>query len=222
MFGSYTQLFRVSWEGHFGGVTTDEIFVYSRWVVAESGVTAADVSAALANDVTDMLAESSTAGPFTHIGQAFHEGVIWDNLAVWLYDESTGLWDSSVPRVDLALSDHGTGSGLPSLPFQCSMCVTLRTSARGRRERNRFYLPTMLAAATDGASRWLGQLIDDIQTQLDFSQTAHRATDSLEFAIYSPADHAAKQIATYYTGDVVDTIRRRRNKLVETRHVLSA
>lgn len=221
MFDDYTQLFRTTWSGTLGD-GPDEIFSYSRWVVTGDTLHAADVAAALANDVTDMLAESSTAGPFTTIGQSFPTNVQWTNLAVWAYDEVTGVWDPDQPRVDQPLTDHGAGSGLPGLPFQCSMAVTLRTSARGRRERNRFYLPPMLAAATDGKSMWLPQLVDDIQTQLNFSQTAHITTDLMAFAIYSPADHRAKKIDTYYTGSVVDTIRRRRNRLVESRHVLSA
>ena len=221
MFDDYTTLFRTTWSGTLGD-GPDEIFSYSRWVVAGDSAVAADVASALASDVTDMLAESSTAGPFTTVGQFFPTNVVWTNLAVWSYDEVTGIWNPDEPRVDVPLTDHGTGSGLPGLPFQCSMCITLRTAARGRRERNRFYLPPMLAATTDGKSQWLGQCIDDVQTQLDFSQTAHITTDLMAFAIYSPADHLAKKIDTYYTGSVVDTIRRRRNRLVETRHVLSA
>lgn len=220
MFDDYTTLFRVSWSGTLGD-GPDEIFNYSRWVVGATSTTPADVAAALANDVTDMLAESSTAGPFTHVGQFFPTNVKWTNLAVWAYDEGTGVWDPDQPRVDQPLTDAGTGSGLPGLPFQCAMAITLRTSARGRRERNRFYLPPMLAAVTDGKSQWLPQAIDDIQTQLHFANTAHVTTDNMAFAIYSPTDHRAKKIDNYYTGSVVDTIRRRRNRLVEVRHVLS-
>jgi hypothetical protein len=221
MFDDYTTLFRCTWSGTLG-TGPDEIFSYSRWVVAGDTATPTSISGILASDVTDMLAESSTAGPFTAVGQAFPTVVKWTNLAVWAYDEVTGVWDPDQPRVDTPLTDHGAGSGLPFLPFQCSMAITLRTAARGRRERNRFYLPPMMAAAAPTQSMWLPQLIDDIQTQLDFSQTAHITTDLCAFAIYSPADHLAKKIDTYYTGSVVDTIRRRRNRLVESRHVLSA
>jgi hypothetical protein len=220
MFDDYVTLFRATWSGTLG-TGPDEIFSYSRWVVSRDIATPATVSASLASDVTDMLAESSTAGPFTAVGQCFPTVVKWTNLSVWQYDEVTGLWDGE-PRVDLALTDAGSGSGLPFLPFQCSMAITLRTAARGRRERNRFYLPPMMAAAAPTQSMWLPQLIDDIQTQLDFSQTAHISGDFMAFAIYSPADHLAKKIDTYYTGSVVDTIRRRRNRLVESRHVLAA
>lgn len=221
MFDDYSTLFRLTWSGTLGD-GPDEIFAYSRWVVGADLTSPSDVAAAFASDVTDMLAESSTAGPFTHVGQAFPTNVKWTNLAVWAYSEGTGTWDPDQPRVDVPLTDAGTGSGLPGLPFQCSMCITLRTSGRGRRERNRFYLPPMLAAATDGKSLWLPQLIDDIQTQLAFSQGAHIVDDLMAFAIYSPTDHRAKKIDNYYTGSVVDTIRRRRNRLVETRHVHSA
>lgn len=221
MFSGFDTLFRVTWSGTLGD-TPDEEFSYSRWIVGhESTDTPESIAGQLANDVTDMLAESSTAGPFTTIGQAFPTWVKWTNLAVWTYVESTGAWDQDTPRYDLPLTDHGTGSGLPGLPYQTSMAVTLRTASRGRRERNRFYLPPMLAAATNGQGRWLPQLIDDIQTQLDFSQTAHVSdTPSISFAIYSPADHLAKEIRSYYTGDVVDTIRRRRRQLAEVRHVM--
>lgn len=220
MFSDYTDLFRLTWEGTLGA-GPDETFSYSRWVVGHETDTAESIGETYSTAVTDMLAESSTAGPFTTIGQTFHTSVVWTFLHVWAYFEGTGVWNPEVPRVDIPLTDHGTGSGLPGMPYQCSMAVTLRTSGRGRRERNRFYLPPMLVAATDGQSRWLPQLIDDIQTQQHLYNLARQTdTPSTSFAIYSPADHLAKEIANYYTGDVVDTIRRRRRQLTEVRHVL--
>lgn len=221
MFGDYTLLFKVSMQGTLGD-GPDEIFSYSRWVVGKPGQEPASIATNFSIDVAAMLIQSSTAGPFTTIGQSFPTNVQWTNCAVWQYDESTGLWDSDVPRFDAPLTDAGSGSGLPGMPFQNAMCVTSRTSGRGRRERNRFYLPPMLVAATDGKSQWLPQLIDDIQASLQLTQESHITTDDAEYCVYSPTDHLAKQVNNWYTGSVVDTIRRRRNQLVETRHVATA
>jgi len=221
MFDDFTTLFKVTWSGTLGA-SEEEIFSYGRWLVGGDLATTATVAAALATDITDLLAEATTGDSDAEtIAGYFTTDVAWTNMAVWSYDEVTGLWNPDQERVDVPLTDAGVSSGVPGLPYQDSMCITLRTAARGRRERNRFYLPPMAAFTTNGHSQWVGTVIDDIQTQLKFQQNAHATDDNLAFCIYSPADHLAKKIDNYYTGSVVDTIRRRRNRLVETRHVLS-
>ena len=65
------------------------------------------------------------------------------------------------------------------------------------------------------------EVIDDIQTQLDLAQTAHGVdSPSWEYGVYSTSDHVISELSRYHTGDVMDTIRRRRNKLIEARHNL--
>lgn len=221
MFDDYTKLYKATWSGTLGA-GDEEIFSFQRWVAAGDAATTATVAAALSSDITDLLAESTTGDSDAEtIAGYWTTDVAWTNLAVWSYDEVTGLWNPDEERVDVPLTDAGVSSGVPGLPYQCAMAVTTRTAARGRRERNRFYLPPMAAFTTNGHSQWVGTVIDDIQTQLKFQQNAHVTDDELAFCVYSPADHLAKKVDNYYTGSVVDTIRRRRNRLVETRHVLS-
>lgn len=221
MFDDFSTLFKVVWSGTLGP-SEEEIFSYGRWIVGGDLDDTASVSAALADDVADFLAESTTGGSAAEtIAGYFSTDVAWTNMAVWSYDEVTGLWNPDQPRVDTPLTDAGVTSGSDTLTYQDSMCVTLRTAARGRRERNRFYLPPMVAFTTDRHSRFKGTVVDDVQTQLKLQQNAHATDDNLAFCVYSKADHLAKKIDNYYSGDVVDTIRRRRNRLVETRHVLS-
>ena len=220
MFGSYVNLFRATWSGKIGP-SSEEIFSFTRHVAAVDLTTSFDVVNALAGDITNLLAEATTGStPFSNIGQTFPTHVLFDLLTVWDVDEITGAADP-LSRQDRGLTDAGLGATSQGLPYQVSLGVTMRTAARGRRERNRFYLPPQTSTATDGHGRMLPTLVDDIQTQLRFQLLAHRADDGMEYCIYSPADSLAKEISDFYTGDVMDSIRRRRNALVETRHVLA-
>jgi hypothetical protein len=80
----------------------------------------------------------------------------------------------------------------------------------------------MVSTATDGHGRILPTLLDDIQTQLRFDHLAHAAdTLPITYCILSESRLAAYEIERFYSGDVMDTIRRRRNKLPEVRHVLA-
>lgn len=220
MWGDYTELYKVSWQG-FLGDASDEIFDYSRWVVGTIETNAAGIADAYSTDVTDLLAESTTGStPFSNIGQIFPTHVHWTKLSVWRYVEGTGHWDGITPREDRELTDNGLGSTGNGMPFQNAFCMTVRTDMPSRRRRNRWYLPPTVNNATDGKGRMLGSLVDDIQTQFDLANTAHIATDNASQAVYSPTDHVARQPVDWYSGEEYDTQRRRRNKLVEVRHVL--
>lgn len=215
----YPSLYRLTWSGLLGPAD-DEIFSYTRHAVGDAFTSQETVADAAANDVTDFLAESTTGGvAFTTIGQAFPTSTKWTMLKVYTVTEATGAtpFDPSV-RV---LTDHGSGTGVPVLTHQDAFCVTLQTAFRDRQSRNRFYLPTMIAAVLADSGHVRGTFVDDMQTQLKFSNTAHLAeSPSWQYCVYSPAVHSASVAQRWYSGDVMDTIRRRRNKLVEARHEL--
>lgn len=217
----YPKLYRLTWSGLLGPAD-DEIFSYTRHAVGDPFSDDETIADSAATDVTDFLAESTTGGvAFTTIGQAFPTSTKWTMLKVYNVTEATGdTPDDPVVRV---LSDHGAGTGVPVLTHQDALCITIQTSARDRQSRNRFYLPTMVAGVLADSGHVRGTFIDDIQTQLKFAQDAHLAEDvSWQYCVYSPSEHVASNIQRWYSGDVMDTIRRRRNKLVENRHELLA
>lgn len=221
----FAVLYRLTWSGLLGSAE-DEIFSYTRHagtVASLAGdVQLNDIADSAANDVTDLLAESTTGGvAFTTIGQAFPTTVQWTQLKVYRVNPTTG--DAETEPAVRVLTDHGSATGVPVLTNQDALAITTQKLPRDKRSRNRFYLPTMIANVLDSTGHVRGTFIDDIQTQLKLNNTAHQAESfPWEYVVYSPTTHDFSAIDRYYSGDVMDTIRRRRNKLIETRHPLSA
>lgn len=217
----FTELFHAVWSGTLGS-TDEEIFSYHRMIAAAGADQILVIADIIASDVTDFLAESTTGStPFSNLGQIFPTTVSWDLLKVYNFDETTG--ENVGEPVMIPLTDVGLGASGQGLPYQDALAVTFTNLPTNRTSRNRFYLPPFVSTATDGHGRVLGTLIDDMQTQLKFAQNAHLAEDSpFQYCVYSPTEHNAKTLDRWMTGDVMDTIRRRRNKLPEARHNLAA
>jgi hypothetical protein len=220
---AHPTLIKLVWSGTLGA-TEDEIFSYSRWAAIETPEDLEGVMDIAANDVTDLLAESTTGGvTYSTLGQAFPDTVAWTLLKGYVYDEATGLNLSVDPAVRV-LTDTGEATGVQTLTNQDALAVTTQAFPRGPSSYNRFYLPTMIANVQESPGLVRGATIDDIQTQLKFANTAHKAEatpNSWEYGVYSTALHTMREIDRYWTGNVMDTIRKRRNKLVETRHPLA-
>lgn len=111
-------------------------------------------------------------------------------------------------------SDAGTSTAT-CLPFQCAPVVSLRTATLTRRGRGRFYVPSL---AVDQVSA--GRLLPAAQTAL-----ADGAEDLLTgltsaggtVVIYHRDLGTTSVVTSLDVGDVIDTQRRRRNKLIEAR-----
>lgn len=217
---TYTSTALLVWSGTLGSAE-DEIFSYHRFAGYGGPGVLADIADDASNDVTHLLAQTTTGGfVATTIGQAFPTSVKWTQLKAYNFIEATGEIDGE-PEVRV-LTDHGTGTGLPSLTHQDALAITTQKLPHDKRSRNRFYLPTMMAFVLTSTGHVVGTFIDDIQNQLKFENNEHLASAvPWTYGVYSPTSHFIGVIDRYYTGDVMDTIRRRRNKLVESRHALA-
>ena len=132
-------------------------------------------------------------------------------------DETTG---HQITRRELVNTSGGTSTA-ESLPYQVTPVVGLRTQLATRAGRGRFYAPSlavdqiaggrMLPAArsdlADAAAAMLGELMTGGLVPVIF----HR-TQSPSAGLFTTT-----QITSIDVGDVLDTQRRRRNKLVEER-----
>ena len=112
----------------------------------------------------------------------------------------------------------GTDASGP-LPPQCSVVVSLRTALFNKSGRGRFYLPVfgsdVLAA---------GRLPATAKTQV--ATAAQKMIQSLNGAgytvvVYHRSTRTHDNVTQVNVGDVYDTQRRRRNKLIEARTTLS-
>ena len=145
------------------------------------------------------------------MAQYFPEEVIGTETSTALLSGATGL----------QVSRRVTGVTLPGLntaamlPFQVSVCVSLRTDLATRAGRGRFYLPPLSTAQVlDGRLLAADQsnIADNAQAFLQALLSA-----GLEPVIWGRTSLNATTITSVDVGDVFDTQRRRRNALIETR-----
>lgn len=209
---------RAVWSGTYGS-TPEEIFAYGRWFYYNGDDGLEAVLDTIQDDVTNMLAESTTGStPFSSIGQMFPEDVKWTLLKVHEVNSATGamLGESHMRE----LTDAGSGADT-GLPYQLSLAVTAEAAFPDRKRRSRFYLPRFVQDAVDGFGRVKSPLVEDIQTQLAFQQGANLIADaSVQYCIlHKGLVRDVHVIDRFRTGDVIDTIRRRRNKLPEVRTI---
>lgn len=111
-------------------------------------------------------------------------------------------------------ADAGTSTAT-CLPFQCAPVVSLRTATLSRAGRGRFYAPS-LAVDQVAAGRMLTTARDTLaDAALDLVQGLTSAGGNV--VIYHRATGTTSLVTSLDVGDVIDTQRRRRNKLVEAR-----
>jgi hypothetical protein len=134
-----------------------------------------------------------------------------DDAQVAELDDSTGF---QVTKVMGTATNTGTNVGDP-LPPQVSLAVSLRTSLATKAGRGRFYLPPLAVGAS-----LAGELILAAQeAAVAGAQTAltGMATAGFPCVVYHRSDQTGTMVNRIDVGNVFDTQRRRRNKLVETR-----
>ena len=101
------------------------------------------------------------------------------------------------------------------LPFQCAPVVSLRTATLSRAGRGRFYVPSLAVDQVD-AGRMLTAARDSLADgALALVQGLTSAGGNV--VIYHRALGTTTPVTSLDVGDVIDTQRRRRNKLVEAR-----
>lgn len=132
-------------------------------------------------------------------------------------DETTGR---QITRRELVNNSAGT-SATASLPYQVTPVVGLRTALATRAGRGRFYAPSlavdqvadgrMLPAARSDLADSAAAMMDELATGGLVPVIFHRTASP------SAGMFTTTQVTMIDVGDVLDTQRRRRNKLVESR-----
>lgn len=126
-------------------------------------------------------------------------------------DEATGL---QLTKTSGTLALAGTNV-TDCLPFQCAPVVSFRTNVATRAGRGRIYAPSLGVDQQAG-----GTLIAGAQTALLNGAVAMITALSgggFSASLFSQTTKAQTTITSVDVGNVIDTQRRRRNKLVETR-----
>lgn len=178
-----------------------ETFAYGCAVTGSGTLTDAGTAAADAN-----IAMHAASG----FDAVFDNGILWVDILVNLIPDGGGtVIDSAIVS-----SSDGGSSADGATPNQCAIVVSKTTGFAGSRNRGRMFLPppgvssladtgrlgaTALTALAAGITAWKNSLIGDGFTPV----------------LVSPSQSANIVITSFRIGDVVDTMRSRRNSLAE-------
>lgn len=130
--------------------------------------------------------------------------------------EATG---AQISRLSDDVNDPGVASG-EMLPFQCATSVTWTTAFATRAGRGRIYLPPLAVSVID-TGRLSAAAVTTIVTSIN-AMWAALDTGGLALSLYGATSHVTTPVTGGNVGDVIDTQRRRRNKLIESRVTLTA
>jgi len=121
--------------------------------------------------------------------------------------------DGQITRAEVVLALTGVAA-TEMLPFQCATVISLLTASATRHGRGRFYLPPLATGTIDQGRVSAASLV-----VLDTAWTAFfdsLNTDGVTPVVRNRTGHISTTVTSARVGDVIDTQRRRRNKLTET------
>jgi hypothetical protein len=201
-----SRLYRMNFQGN---LPAGDVFNHSLWVtgsdsslITDAATASAAAAAALTTTASGMQSQFTTP-------------TVWAGTVVEEVTQATGV---SVSTGSSSFTHAGTNGSASSLPGQCALVVTLRTATVSRRGRGRFYLPPMANSATTPTGRLNATASTAVTLSLNaFFNALKTFVVPFTPVVYSPTGRTVATVTSYDFGDVFDTQRRRRNKLVESR-----
>ncbi len=128
---------------------------------------------------------------------------------------------AATEQAEAAFPPNLVGIGGNACPPQDAVCVTLLTNVPGRSGRGRLYLGQMAQNVLTSEGRLVGTARDNISAAMAGFYIRVRALnnqpDDWRPVVVSPKLGTANKITKVQVGDVVDTMRSRRNALNEAR-----
>lgn len=163
--------------------------------------------------ITPSAAEAAWSNAFdafwTATGLLYASSVTALETSTAELDQPTG---KQLTRVNTVASQVGTAA-TNCLPFQCAPVVSTNAALAQRAGRGRFYAPSLAVEFVNG-SRILAPARSALLDGAEALFTTLTAA-GLTGVLYSRTTHNTQEIIRVRVGDVIDTQRRRRNKLVE-------
>lgn len=195
-----------------GSLPSGESFIYQMYVQRNDAgnMTIADLVAA-ADAWQNALKTSGTP-----LVSAYSPTTVWSLIQADLVDVSSG---HSTERGFGTVSMLGTASGgVNPLPPGVAVAVTLRSTVAGPTGRGRFYLPPPNVGQVSTTGRLSTAGLAQLAGALANAFTALAGlTNPIEACIYSRTHRLVHPAIKGDVGDVFDSMRTRRDKLIEAR-----
>jgi hypothetical protein len=201
--------FRCTARGH---TIQGEQFIFTLHVT-EAVLIASDILPTWVTALTDMW--GTGVGPAAGLAQLYSTDYGIDQAIVDELDPVTG---KNVRQAQSGMGLVGESADQP-LPPQNAVVVSLRTALPTRAGRGRFYLPGPVVTTLDAGVLTAGNVTIIVNAAADLIGDMNDAGATVE--IYHRTSKTGTAVTSFDVGNVLDTQRRRRDKLVETRHSLS-
>jgi hypothetical protein len=197
-----------------GEVMTNTVWLL-RDAAASGDITSQKVADRVAEHWTNFI--TTAVGTNAIANTQFADSTVWTNATAYKVDAAGRAVEQAV--ANFAAGVKGTNAS--RLPLQLAIAVTLKTNRAGRSGRGRIFLGGLGANLLGQSGRVsLGQR-DALSLGLQRFYTDLRnstlAGDDFRPVIVSPTTGTSNKITSLSVGDVFDTMRSRRNKLVEQR-----
>lgn len=172
-------------------------------------------AAAAAFNTAVALLWNGVASPADSIKQLIPTVCGIDQTTTVQLDPLTG---KNLGKIATAQALVGTDANGP-LPPQCSAVVSLRSAIFTRAGRGRFYLPTFATDKVAAGRILAGAVTQTVTAAQKFVQSLNGAGYTV--VVYHRSTRTHDNVVSVDVGDVFDTQRRRRDKLVEVRSSLA-
>jgi hypothetical protein len=182
--------------------------------------------------IQDTVGDHNTLVDYVDAADGFMQGLIDPTIGLMgQYDPLTSFGPAKVQMIDSttgaggaravgSVSGVGTeGAAGGPLPPEVSVVITLRGKTPLQLTHGRFYLPAPLAVCGTSKGRIRSETQNKFANAIAQAATtmALAVTADMRMAIYSPTHNAVTVARRAEVGDVFDTQRSRRDKLVESR-----
>lgn len=173
----------------------------------------------LADRVRDRWTETVNGGSGMPAGLAAHLYTATEYQKVSAYSVDSAGRATAQAESSFATGVKGTATA--ALPAQCALVTTLLTAQPGRSGRGRLYLGglgvSLLTASGRADFTKVGAIADAMGGFYTRLRNDTLQNDTFRPVVVSPTKTASYKITSVAVGDVIDTMRSRRNGLVENK-----
>jgi hypothetical protein len=203
---------------NINATTPGEVVVNTVWVQSDAlaaGITPQRVADKVRDKWAEMVTAGIGAGASSPLAPYFANGTRFTSVTAY----RVNALGKATDQAEAVFGAAAKGVGSMALPPQCAIVTTLLTGAPGRSARGRLFLGGLSTFLTE-EGRVTAQAQAVLANNMAGFYIAVRdqtGGDDFRPVVVSPTTGQARKITRIQIGNVVDTMRSRRGKLVEGR-----